>query len=64
MSQEVRVQVQFGFEINAEFSREIIEKRINLMLERIKKEYQYPDIEILTADIIDIEEEAEIYGNE
>lgn len=64
MTQEVRIQVQLTMEVDASYSKEEIERRVNEMLLESEGCFSRPDLELIRGEIIDIEEEAEIYGNE
>ena len=60
MTTEVRVMLQLTLDVDATLSKEEIIKQLTRML----TEDYYKDIDVQMVDIIEIREEAEIYGTE
>ena len=64
ITQEVRIQLQFTMEIDATYSKDEIERRLNIMFTESQGHFCAPDMDLIRAEVIEIEEEAEIYGTE
>lgn len=65
MTQEVRVMLQLTLEVAAGLSKEEIEKRLKQNFIYCKDPFcPDEDIDVEMVDVIEIREEAEIYGNE
>lgn len=66
MTQEVRVMLQLTLDVNAKYSKEEIKKAVEYALTPDSPELEYDEtipFDIQMVDIIEIKEEAEIYGN-
>jgi len=62
MTQEVRVMLQLTLDVNTLMTKEDIERNIKGIME--SDEVIDRGINVMMTDIIEIREEAEIYGNE
>ena len=66
MTQEVRVMLQLTLDVDATLSKNEIERRLDIVFakDEFKWLFNYLDMDVQMVDIIEIREEAEIYGNE
>jgi len=64
MTQEVRVMLQLTLDVDATLSKEDIDKAVREATEFAFEMDKYDNIDVQMVDIIEIREEAEIYGNE
>lgn len=60
MNQEVRVMLQLTLDVDATLSTEDVERRLKSYID----DFRAKGMSLYLTDIIEIREEAEIYGNE
>lgn len=63
-TQEVRVILQLTLDVDATLSKEDIDRAVREGTEFAFEMDKYDNIDVQMVDIIEIKEEAEIYGNE
>lgn len=63
-TQEVRVMLQLTLDVDTELSKEDIEVRLRQAIEGMELSNLVDDMTLEMTDIIEIREEAEIYGTE
>lgn len=65
-SQEVRVMLQLTLDVDATLDKKEIEDKLKIVINgySFSNLISYPDMEFVQSEILQIQEEAEIYGNE
>lgn len=63
MTQEVRVMLQLTLDVDVRLSKEDIQRKIEFLIEEGSRTHLL-GLDLQMTDVIEIREEAEIYGNE
>jgi len=65
-SQEVKVTLQLTLDCDATLDKKDIEEKLKIVINgySFSNLISYPDMEFIESEILQIKEEAEIYGNE